>query len=207
MIQKIKNFIKYTSLYASILDWKQMRNWEKNNRYGPPPHLIKQKIIKEYARCFAIDTLIETGTYLGRMVSATRDTFKEIFSIELDNELFKRAKKKFAKYPHIHIIHGDSEKMLPEMLSSINKPCLFWLDAHYSGGVTAKGDIETPIAKELETIFKSPDRNHVILIDDAEDFVGKNDYPTIEWLKRYVLKYRPDWNFEVKDNIVRIYPN
>lgn len=210
IIQKIKRFIKNTPLYpliCYILELIEVRDWEKKGRPSPPPHLIKQKIIKEYTRRFAIDTLIETGTYLGQMVSATKNTFKEIFSIELDNELFEKAKKKFARYPHIHIIHGDSGKILLEILASLKKPCLFWLDAHYSGGITAKGDVETPIKEELEAILRHSVRDHVILIDDANQLVGKNDYPTIKWIRDYVLKHRSGWSFEIKDNIIRIYPS
>ncbi|OIP76252.1 MAG: hypothetical protein AUK06_00290 [Parcubacteria group bacterium CG2_30_36_18] len=208
IIQKIKNFIKHTPIYSILVLIKQkkyMRDWERRGRTGSPPPSIKQKIVKEYTRRFVIDTLIETGTYKGEMVSAIKNTFKEIFSIELDNKLFEAAKKKFSKYPHIHIIHGDSGKILPEILSSLKKPCLFWLDAHYSGGSTIKGDVETPIAEELKAILHHSVQNHVILIDDARRFIGKNDYPTIKWLKDYVLKYRPDWSFEIENDIIRIH--
>jgi len=94
---------------------------------------------------------------------------------------------------------------LPEILSSLKKPCLFWLDAHYSADSTIKGDVETPIAEELKAILHHSVQNHVILIDDARRFIGKNDYPTIKWLKDYVLKYRPDWSFEIENDIIRIH--
>jgi len=63
--------------------------------------MIKQKIVKKYARQFNLDILIETGTYFGDMISATSRFFKEIYSIELDDLLYKMAKKKFSKFPHI----------------------------------------------------------------------------------------------------------
>lgn len=210
MIQKIKNIIKNTPLYPpifNILELIRIREWEKRGKCGEPPTLIKQKTVKEYAYLFNIDTLIETGTYIGQMVSATKDAFKEIFSIELDNKLFERAKKKFAHYPHIHIIHGNSGKILPEILASLKKPCLFWLDAHYSSGITAKADVETPIKEELKAILSHSIQNHVILIDDAHHFIGKNNYPTIKWLKDYILKHHSGWIFEIKNNIIRIHPS
>jgi len=46
---------------------------------------------------------------------------------------------------------------------------------------------------------------HVILIDDARLFVGKDDYPTLHALKQMVLTEQPNWNFEVKDDIIRTY--
>jgi hypothetical protein len=212
-VKRIKNFIKRTFLYkplcfilGKISEKKQMWVWEKSDKTGPPPHPIKQEVVKEYGKRFSIDILVETGTYAGEMVNVVKNNFKKIFSIELSPGLCDQAKKKFAKYPNIHIICGDSAKALPNILNPIRKPCLFWLDAHYSGGITIKGDIKTPIAEELKAILNHPVLNHVILIDDARYFVGENDYPTLKWLKNYVVKYRSNYCFKIKNDIIRIYP-
>jgi len=80
-----------------------------------------------------------------------RNEFKTIFSIELDEKLYKKAMRKFQMYDHISIFHGDSPRILYEILSKIKLPCIFWLDAHYSGGETTKGDVETPIMNEIRS--------------------------------------------------------
>lgn len=80
----------------------------------------------------------------------------------------------------------------------------FWLDGHYSGFETAKGDLETPVSSELESILRSK-INHIILIDDARLFTGKNDYPSVEELKNYVLSKKNYYSFEVENDIIRIY--
>jgi len=178
----------------------------KSNQFAiRPPPFIKQKIVKCYAKRFSIDILIETGTFHGDMVIANRKTFKKIYSIELSEKFYKIAKKNCAKYSNISLYNGDSSKILPKILSNIKNPCLFWLDAHYIGEDTTRSNTDTPIMRELQHIFKSSDLNHVILIDDAQDFIGKNDYPTIEQLKKFIQKNRPDWDFLVKDDIIRIY--
>jgi 16S rRNA A1518/A1519 N6-dimethyltransferase RsmA/KsgA/DIM1 with predicted DNA glycosylase/AP lyase activity len=64
--------------------------------------------------------------------------FKRIWSIELDKILFELARKKFQSESHIKIIQGDSGTVLPELLNKLTDPDIFWLDAHYSGGKTAK---------------------------------------------------------------------
>jgi len=87
----------------------------------------------------------------------------------------------------------------------VEKPCLFWLDGHYSGGNTAKGEKETPIMEELRQICAHPVKNHLILIDDAREFTGQNDYPTIESLRTFVGARLPGYGFDVKDDIIRIY--
>ena len=169
-----------------------------------PPHILKQRIVKEYAASYSVRTLVETGTYLGDMVAATRRKFTRIVSIELDETLWKTAKEKFANYEHISILHGDSSRLLPGIVESIPDPCLFWLDAHYSGGTTARGETETPIMKELQIVLDRKIAGDVILVDDARLFVGKDDYPTIEQVRNLVAEKRPDMSFESKDDIIRI---
>ena len=175
-----------------------------SNKPIPPPPFIKQKIIKNYAKKFDIKIFIETGTYKGGTVMSVKNIFNEIYSIELDQSLYKNASNKFSKYQHIHIIQGDSSKVLPSILSKIDEPSLFWLDGHYSADITAKGDLNTPILKELELILNHHIKNHIILIDDARLFVGVDDYPTIGELKIFLGKINPKLNFEVEDDIIRI---
>ena len=169
-----------------------------------PPHILKQRIVKEYADRYSIRTFVETGTYLGDMVAATRGKFDKIVSIELDVTLWKTAKEKFASYEHISILQGDSSTILPSVVASISEPCLFWLDAHYSGGTTARGETETPIMKELHTVLDREGAGDVILVDDARLFVGKDDYPTVEQVRNLVAETRPDMSLESKDDIIRI---
>ena len=182
-----------------------VRNWNREGNPIPAPDVVKQRTVREYAKIFSVKTFIETGTYLGDMVDAVRDTFKKIYSIELDATLCDQAKKKFSKHHNISIFHGDSSKVLPVILADISEPCLFWLDGHYSGGITAKGDFNTPIMQELNCILDHTIRGHVILIDDAREFNGYNDYPTIEELKKRIFKKYPDWKFDIKDDIIRIH--
>lgn len=197
MTVKIKSIVKsIIPLYHFIIRKKEII---------PPLPSVKQRIVKKYAKNFSIRILIETGTYLGDMVEATRNVFDKIYSIELDKNLYNRAKKKFSKSSHITIIKGDSSKNISLVIEKISEPCLFWLDAHYSGGITARGDKETPIMQELDHIFNHHVRNHVVLIDDARLFVGKKDYPSLRKLKKFVLKKHPALVFKVKDDIIRIH--
>jgi hypothetical protein len=78
------------------------------------------------------------------------------------------------------------------------------LDGHYSGFETAKGDLETPIKLELEIILNS-EYEHVILIDDARLFIGENDYPTIEELKKYILSKNNSLTVNIIDDIIRVF--
>lgn len=216
IIQKIKNIIKKIIIYKiikkiyyriinNIDNRKILKTYVKNGKPFPPPKVFKQITVKKYAKLFSIQTLIETGTFKGEMIDATKKNFSKIYSIELDKILYKNAIKKFSKFSHISIIHGDSSKTLPNILNNITCPCLFWLDGHYSGGITAKGNLETPIIKELNHILNHYIKDHVILIDDSRMFIGRNNWPTIKEIKDLILIKRPDMIFEVKDDIIRIY--
>lgn len=208
VINLLKNVLKKTPIYPLLFRFKKIKiinNWKKMGKPIPPPHLIKQETVKEYARKFSTQILIESGTYLGDMVFAMKDVFSQIYSIELDSDLYMKAKERFANVQDIHIIQGDSSKVLPDILTSIRQLCLFWLDGHYSGGINAKSDLDTPILEELKHIFAHMIRDHVILIDDARLFIGQEDYPTIEDLREFVAKERPNWVFEVKNDIIRIH--
>ena len=46
----------------------------------------------------------------------------------------------------------DLIRRVPELVRQLDGPALFWLDGHYSGGDTAKGELDTPVSAELESI-------------------------------------------------------
>ncbi len=185
---------------------KKYIKWQSAEGVGPMPNYGKQQAVIGYIKRFRPDVFIETGTYKGKMVYAVMPHLNNIYSIELDTTHWRRAHERFAGYPNIQLIHGQSGEVLPRILENINASCLFWLDAHYSGGSTAKGELGSPIEQELECIFKHRNVNdHIILIDDARCFVGKDGYPRMEDLKRYVLTRKPDLIFKVEDDIIRIH--
>ena len=152
-----------------------------------------------------MQTFVESGTYLGDMVSALSREFKKIFSIELFWPLYFKAYLRFKYMRHIKIYNGDSGKKLKEILKDLDRPSLFWLDAHYSVEGTGQGKIDSPIINEIKTIFKSRQKN-VILIDDANDFNGKKGYPKIEYFKTFIKKNKLKYNIYKNKNIIILEP-
>ena len=204
LVQRISISQKINPYLLWLKRNKVIRNWNKLGRHVPPPHEVKQGIIERYSKEYRLTTLVETGTYLGDMIEAMRRVFRRIYSIELGEDLWEKANARFAAFPNIKIIQGDSAKVLKKVILELEEPALFWLDGHYSAGITAKGDLETPVFGELEQILSHHIQNHVILIDDARCFNGLNDYPTKDTLREYVVKKRPDMQMVVKDDIIRI---
>ena len=208
-MHRIKKLLKKNPFYIFFI-WirkKFATIWWAYEQYPvSPPDRVKSDVVKEYAQKFNIETFVETGTYLGQMIDGTKENFKEIISIELDKDLFERAKNRFSGYKNITILQGDSSELLPKYIKNIRKPILFWLDAHYSAGFTAKGILNTPIMKELESILIHPlNTEHVILIDDARYFNGEDDYPTLHELRQFAMNKNPNLMLNVMDDIIRIH--
>jgi hypothetical protein len=180
-----------------------MRAWQRGETMSPP-YQVKRAVIREYASRFGLRVLVETGTYLGDTVAANLEVFGRIYSIELSDELYENAVTRFRRCRHVKLLHGNSGEMLPDVIQEIRVPTLFWLDGHYSGYNTAKGPTETPIYEELRAIFGHPSRNHVILIDDARCFTGKDDYPTLPELRQIIRECDADASFDVEHDIIRI---
>ncbi|MBN1796218.1 MAG: hypothetical protein JW804_06060 [Sedimentisphaerales bacterium] len=209
--EPFKHFIERTTFIGTIARvhrGKQLKKkyiqWQQAGATGPMPNYGKQQTVIDYIKRFKPEIFIETGTYKGKMVYAVMPYIENIYTIELSGPHVERAKRRFAGYPNIKIIHGQSGEVLPELMKGIHQSCLFWLDAHYSGGSTTKGDLDSPIEQELECVLNHEKiKEHVILIDDARCFVGKGGYPTIEMLKGYVLNRQLDWTFEIKNDIIR----
>jgi hypothetical protein len=183
------------------------------NNSSIPGLVEKRKIIEKYRKDFSPSVFIETGTFLGDTVEYFRNQFNKIYSIELSEELAKKASNRFLGAGNIHIIQGNSEMELPKIVSQITGTALFWLDGHYSSEFfvkdefikTAKGETNTPVVAELEIILGSSLRS-VVLIDDARLFNGKEDYPTIKHIKSIVRKSGKPYNTTISDDIIQIIP-
>ena len=158
-----------------------------------------------YGERYGLQTLVETGTFMGDTVAAGLTQFGRIYSVELSAGLARLAQQRFQADPHVTILQGDSASVLPGILAQVHGPCLFWLDGHYSGGITALGSAVTPVLAELEAVFAHAVRTHVILIDDARDFRPEKNHPTLEELRAFVAARRPDLLFEVEDDIIRLH--
>ena len=83
--------------YRGRRDHEEVGRWERSGKPSPPPHGVKQIVLKKYAADFGAETMVETGTYLGDMVFAVADCFKRIVSVELSTHLYLRAQRRFRK--------------------------------------------------------------------------------------------------------------
>lgn len=193
-------------LYRLLRRRRQLREfhrWDRSGRAAPPPHLVKQQVIRRYAQQHGCDVLVETGTYRGDMLLAMLSVFRRLYSIELHPVLHQRACRLFRGRSQVRLLQGDSGQRIPDVLQELDRPALFWLDGHYSAGNTAKAGLNTPVVEELNHILAHPVRDHVILIDDARLFNGTDDYPTIDNIREQVIPFGA-FDVQVEHDVIAI---
>jgi len=168
--------------------------------YPLPPQSVKLAVIRNNITAPHPKVFVETGTYYGDTVAAIKDVYANVISIEVDETFYKKACVRFANDKNVRIAHGDCAREMPAILATLQEPAVFWLDGHYSGGETGKGEVEDPILISLNQIAAHPIRDHVIFIDDARTFDGREGRPDISDVfncikkidRRYIIRVQSD---------------
>lgn len=139
-------------------------------RMGAPNSLIEK-----LATSFKISNFVETGTYHGGTAIWAANFFKNVLTIEYSKELYEQAIAKF-DISNIEFIFGDSRTELSKLIKRLDGSSLFWLDAHWSGGLTYGDTDQCPLIEEIN-IINSSNFDNFILIDDARLFTSPPQPP------------------------------
>lgn len=187
------SFVEFVQTLRSISDWKK-RDFLDNS-----PQIVKQKIFLKYGIKDAV--WIETGTCFGTTTKYLSDLFPHVYSIEPEPKLYASACKRF-EGKNVTLFNDVSEHIFPSLLPKLSGNVNFWLDGHYSAGITFKGEKECPVEDELMAIeknFVNFDRL-TILIDDVRCFLPNNasytDYPSIDYLVDWARRMNLHWRIE-----------
>ena len=186
---------------------RQIKEWEDAGFPVPPPHIVKENTVRHFQNEYNCNTFIETGTYLGDMIEGVKNDFTTIYSIEVSEPLYQFSKDRFKNESNIQIYHGDSGSCLESILQRVNESVVFWLDAHYSGGITSIGAKGCPIYEELSVIIEHIVKNkigHIILIDDTRCFVGDALFPSVDDIEAFLNKSKLRFKLYIKNDIMRI---
>ena len=167
---------------------------------------ISQSVINKYAS--RAEVFVETGTYLGDTVAMAHVAgFKRIFTMEIDDKLANSAWWRFKDFPHITCCRGDSGLHMPKLLHHVgDNEAVFWLDGHWSQGITGKGEVEVPLMRELEAIKQHSITTHTIMIDDIRLLGDKEE--VVDWsglsldaVKKKLLEINPEYRFTLEDGM------
>ncbi|MEM6766065.1 MAG: hypothetical protein AAF824_01480 [Bacteroidota bacterium] len=175
-------------------------------QFGVPKDLVER--LKKVGN---IDVFVETGTFTGGTSRWAASLFDQVYTIEINPELREKAMKLSEAFTNIHFLLGNSRDVLPEYLPKFGNNCLFWLDGHYSGGLTGGEDEQCPIMEELQSIVGI--ENAYILIDDARCFLGRppqplksDQWPRIDEIFSFLKENFPTHRFSIHDDVIVCVP-
>lgn len=181
------------------------RRWRRDGWFVPVPHLVRRAMLVSHARDLSAKVFVETGTYKGGTTWSLLGVFRRIITIEVVPELAALAKERFKTHHEVTVIEGDSAAVLPDVCASLDAPCLFYLDGHYSGGITGMGESECPVIEELRVILSLVKVPFRIVIDDARLFGSDPAYPTIQSVEAIVKQHKPVMQVRVENDAIVIY--
>jgi hypothetical protein len=136
---------------------------------------LPDQLVASLQRQCGLVRAVETGTFQGGGARQLAERFPEVLTIELSPEIQREAAARLADVPTVSSLLGDSREVLAG-LANPRLPTLYWLDGHWSGGITAGEGMECPLLDEIAAIAPGhPD--DCILIDDARLFVASPPPP------------------------------
>lgn len=143
------------------------RDWILRQYAAPSLAHIKRDVLLRLGAPNAI--WVETGTFMGDTAALLAMEAQKVYTIEPDRALFEKAETRFHGNQCVHVIHGLSEEVFPSLLPTLSGTVNFWLDGHFSGGITHQGPTDCPIREELFNIENNLTRydNVTVLIDDV----------------------------------------
>jgi hypothetical protein len=173
--------------------------WRKGGFTSPSPHFVKMAVLNRYGT--AETTWVETGSYLGETSSRLAKVSKQVHSIEPEISLFKFVSWRYKRIKNLKFHYGTSEQILDDLVKNLEGDTCLWLDGHFSGDITFRGETSSPIIYELSIIEKYlPGFKQVrVLIDDVREFVSQSNdssYPNIDYLVSWAQKNNLNWTIE-----------
>lgn len=196
----VPNKVRRTRLFRTLHDAREYSRW-KQRSYGPPsPQRVKQAVLARNAIPGAL--WVETGTFLGETTDFLASMSPAVYSIEPEPTLASEAIEYFKNRPHVTIIQNLSESALPDLLPTLSGNINFWLDGHFSEGITFQGPKDTPILDELQCIQDNLKNfgNVRIMIDDVRCFnpavPDYSSYPSLAMVLEALEKMGLTWDIE-----------
>lgn len=205
---KIRNVVArfLPSTFENYKSKKEMESYRiailKNGFRLPLPPVMKTAILRWWLRECGCKYLVETGTFLGDTCWAFRNECEKLFTIEINPQLAQLARSRFRGFSNVRVLEGDSAELLKTILPQLQAKTLFWLDGHFSGGITGKGTCECPLYDELQSIMTMCPQSWVILIDDARCFDSDPAYPKMKEMAEFIKSFCPDCTIETANDIV-----
>ncbi|MFP5456195.1 MAG: hypothetical protein ACLGHK_11940 [Alphaproteobacteria bacterium] len=192
---------------SAVNEFRQIRDWKKRHFLGNSLQFVKEEVFAAYGISGA--PWVETGTHMGITTEFLAKRYPFVHTIEPAAVFYEAARAKFAGQ-NVNVILGTSETVFPELLPMLHGDINFWLDGHYSAGLTFKGSKECPVEDELAAISRNLANfsKVCILIDDIRCFLpdaaGYADYPSldslVDWARAHGFRWRVEHDILILRN-------
>jgi hypothetical protein len=126
------------------------------------PHMFESWTLRREVQVayLRMGTFIETGSYHGGGIQQAIELgFQQIYSIELDEILYRNCAERFSHLPNVRCLLGDSRTVLADLIKAQVTPAFVFLDGH--------SEDNCPLLVELEILSRS-NIKHTICIDDID---------------------------------------
>jgi hypothetical protein len=194
-MSSLREFVAWVRSFRDFLV-----KWPRNGFRSPAPQMVKRSLFKRYSGQGT--TWLETGTHFGRTTKFLAKHNLRVITIEPVHFLANHAKGRFRKQAKIEVIEGDSESVFEAAILRMTGDVAFWLDGHFSGGITHRGELVTPVAFELQAIEKCLKKfdTVTVLVDDFRLFQTASsdagEYPLKDYLITWANNNGMVWTVE-----------
>jgi hypothetical protein len=157
---------------------------------------LASKRLSEFFDLKKYSQFVETGTFIGDGVAwALSKGFEKIYSVELDAIIHREAKKRFTGNEKVEIVRGNTTDFLANLVTKLEGPTVFYLDAHWSGvhsGRATASEWPMPLLAESKILSTYKDITKSLIVIDDERLMVDTYNPPHSWgaaLKDQLLSF------------------
>lgn len=155
--------------------------WTHGEHLVSPPAIAKQRHLLNAFKSRKHRIFVEAGTYKGETTAFFVHYADQVVSVELHDGLFAAAQQRFERHTNVTLVHGDSLVEIPKVVANCSSPPLVFLDGHFSGAGTAKGEEMEPAESTLRRLADVAPAGTTIVIDDLRLFgSGLAGFPQLD---------------------------
>ncbi len=160
------------------------------------------------------EVFVETGTFEGGTAEQAAAAVPEVHTVELAEEYYRRARERLARFPSVHVYHGESPAVLRSLRPRLEgRRVIYWLDAHWcDAGETAGAESQCPLLDELAAIGNL-NAGSAVLIDDARFFLCPppgahrvEQWPSLDGLVSRLFATGPAHELMIVSDVICLYP-
>lgn len=142
-----------------------------------------QKEFKNLQKKFKLNICIETGTCLGYTTAYLASLFKEVRTVEINEDFLKIAQiNRLNKLLNVKCNLGSSAELMPQLLAGCGNDTMIFLDAHWQQHCPLKDELQAIADTGIEPVIAIHDFQVPGHPELGFDTVGAQAF-NYEWLK------------------------